>query len=285
MIIVKGLKVSRQLPAEEWKKRAVEGGTIDEYGNSFRIIKLRWNTTRLHRNADHAKTRGFEDAVIGKNRRTGDLEVTYRQNGSVEWMRPSGGVGAYMGEVAETPRNMRLLASMYSNKLFTIIDSDIAEIVKKMHEKRVEKSDEATKKLNERMHRNMHTMSVEGEDTAVDIPVEAERAEIKEEKARVEKDRVDVAKRKAELDAREAKVTKKTVDMIGEGVEPTIYGEDFLKQQKVYKLRGICREMKLKWSNDEKKDDLVKKILAKQAGDMEKVKKEMAGIIGGGLDE
>jgi hypothetical protein len=285
MIIVKGLKVSRQISADEWKKRAI--GTTDEYGNPFRIIKLRWNNNRMHRNADHAKTRGFEDAVIGRDRRNGDIEITYRQNGSVEWMRPSGGVGPFMGEVAETPRNMRLLTGMFGDKLFTIVDSDILQVVKKMYEDREAKMDPKVKEFNNKRIRSMHTMYVEAGEKAetTELPVEVEREEIKEGKSAVQRDKIENAKRKAELDKKEEEINKKVVELVGDGAVPSMYSRDFLQEQKFYKLRGICREMKVSFAIDDKKVDLIKKVLEKQTGNSKEVKKQMAGVIGGGLDD
>jgi hypothetical protein len=283
MIIVKQ-KTSKVITAEHRKTAAI--GTIDEYGNPFRIIKLRWNKSNLHKNSDYVKTRGFEDAIIGTDH-TGDTEIKYRQNGSVMWMR-LGGEGPYFGEVAQTPKNMRLLASSFGDKLYTIVDPDINAIVRKMYEEKTRGMDDATKDLNQKKVRSMHTMSVERDDktgAATQIPDSVEKAAVAEQNRQnlIEKQEID--KRKAELDEKEKALNEKVVDMVGQGVAAVAYTEDFLRGTKgIFKLRNICRELGIGYEHTDKRDDLIKKVLEKQIGDVKAVKADMSEVIGGGLD-
>ena len=285
MAIIVKLKTSKVITAEHRKQQAI--GIIDEYGNPFRIIKLRWNKNPMHKNVDYAKTRGFEDAIISKDR-MGEIAITYRRNGSVQWMR-YGGEGPYMGEVAQTPRNMRLLGSTYGDKLFTILDADINQIVKKMYEDRQAKYDENTKKINEARIAGLHTRESEKGEKAigpVELPIEAERISVSEQNRLNQIEKQNNEKRKAALDEKEDKLDKRIVDMVGQGVEVVSYTEDFLRSVKgLQKLRGICRELKVKWELTEKKDDLINKIIKTQNGNTQAVKKQMEEVLSKGLDE
>lgn len=283
MILVK-LKVNRTITSAYWKEQAI--GTIDEYGNPFRIIRLRWNTNKLHLNAEYTKTRGFEDAVIGSDGRTGNIKITYRQNGSIMWERPAGGIGPFNGELAQTPFNMDKLAAHYGDKLWTILDADINEQVKAMYEERQKKTPKELQEFNQKRIGRMHTYSLERDDgKAPELPLDADKVTLQEQKRQNEVTRQDNAKRKAELDQREKDLDKRVIDMVGDGAAPVVYSEESLraKEMKIFKVRKICTQLGVSWANEDKKDDLVKKILEKQAGNAQVVAEKMAGVIGDGL--
>lgn len=286
MIIVSALiKTNKVITPEHRKQQAI--GLIDEYGNPFRIISLRWNKSRLHKNTDYAKTRGFEDTIITKER--GEMAIKYRKNGSIAWMRYAG-EGPYMGELAVTPKNLQKLASCYGDKLFTILDKDIDNIVKQMYEDKVKGMDALTKHFNDQRVRMMHTTQSEVNEMPksgpVEIPVEAERVNLAEQNRLQQIEKQNLEKRKAALDAKEAEIDEKTVKLVGEGVPAVTYTKEYLAGLKgIHSARKICRELKVEFSQSDKKDDLINKIIARQTGEIKAVKEQMAGVIGGGLDD
>lgn len=284
MIIVgPSVKVNKQFTPDFRKKQAL--GTPDEYGNPFRIIRLRWNKSRLHKNTEYTKTRGFDDAVIARDPRDGGFRITYRSNGSVMWMR-EGGEGPYYGELAQTPRNMQKLASLYGDRLWTIVDADIEAMVKKMHEKLRESWSPEVKDINDKRIRGMHLAESErSEPQAVQMPSESEKTALEEEKRQVELRKQENEKRKAELDVKEKNIEEKQVGLIEDGVAAVAYTKDYLMGLKgIVEVRKICRQLGIKTSSTEKKDELVNKIIQKQIGDVEAVKEQMAGVLGG-LDD
>lgn len=280
MIIVK-LSVNKQLTEDYWKN--IAQGTTDSYGNPFRIIRLRWMNSKLHKNAEYAKTRGFEDAVLSKNAVTGDIKITYRRNGSIVWLRPPGGVGPYIGEVAETPRNLRLLASHYGDKLWTIVDRDVDAIVHKMYETMRADMSQKQRDFNDKRIAKMHTMSVEESDSgSVNIPVDAERMSLQEDRRLLMQEKTAQDQRKAALDEKEKLLNKKAVSLVGEGVMPVFYSEEHLKSLKIFDLRKVAKEIGVDYSSGDKSEGLIKKILDRQAGKkaeaQEKVTTVMAGL-------
>ena len=285
MIIIK-LKVSRNLTTDHWKQMAI--GTIDEYGNPFRLIKLRWNKNPLHKNTEYAKTRGFEDTELSKDPRTGDIAVTYRNPGSVMWQRPAGGVGPFIGELAQTPKNLQRLAAMYGDRLWTIMDADVDKIVAKMYQERQTRMDDATKVADSKRIADMHTNELERSDKAgkgvIQIPEAIDKLSVTEQNRINMIQAQDNEKRAAALEIKESQLNERVVDMVGSGAAAVMYQKEALEKEKIHKVRGICREIGIKWENTETKDVLVGKILLKQAGNIEKIKEQMAGVIGGGLD-
>jgi hypothetical protein len=283
MVIVK-MKVNRQITAAHWVGMAV--GVEDEYGNPFRVIKLRWNPNRMHKMTEYAKTRGFEDAIISKDPKTGGVKITYRTNGSIMWMRPMG-IGFFMGEVAQTPKNMAKLASHYGDKLWTILDADIDVIVRKMYEERKknqtkEMADYDMKRIN-RMHTATHEHK-ENNTSAPELPLDIEKMDVHEKNRLNQIKQVELDKRNEALNMKEAALNKKAADMVGDGVAPVTYTMDYLTAQKLFKLRKLCTEVKVKWENSDKKEDLIKRITEKQTGNAAAVQKQMDGVIGSELD-
>lgn len=268
MIVVK-MKVNRSITADHWKNMAI--GVTDEYGNAFRIIKLRWNNTAMHKMSEYSKTRGFEDAVIGRNPRNGDIAITYRKVGSAMWQRPVGGVGPFMAEVPQTPRNMSLLASMYGDKLFSIIDADINEIVKSMYEKKVEDMSFDTRKFNEKRIRGMHVSALEAHedrDTKTpELPVDVERLSVTEQNRLNQIKAQELAQREEALKLKEKEITGFQSASVLDGVLPSQYSEQYLGGMKIFQLRKLAKELGLRWAADEKKDGLIRRILKRQVGE------------------
>lgn len=284
MVIVK-MKVNRQITAAHWVGMAV--GVEDEYGNPFRIIKLRWNPSRVHKNTEYAKTRGFEDAIISKDPKTGGVKITYRRNGSIMWTRPMG-IGFFMGELPQTPMNMAKLCSHYGDKLWTILDADIDVIVKKMYEERKKNQTPAMAEFDKGRLSRMHTMTHERNDkdtSAPEIPLDIEKIDVQEKNRLNQIRQTELDKRNEALNMKEAALNQKAADMVGDGVAPVVYTMDYLNGQKLFKLRKLCTELKLKYAPTDKKEDLIKRINDKQAGNAAAVEKQMDGIIGKGLDD
>lgn len=275
------LKVNRHagITAQTWKDQAV--GIIDEYGNPFRLIKLRWNLTQKHKMSDYGKTRGFEDAVLNKDSKTGGIKITYRRPGSIMWERLNG-IGAFMGEVPETPTNMNLLASHYGDKLWTIIDRDIDEIVKKMYEVRRGKETPELKAFNDQRIAKLHTHHFDsGKDVKIpELSPEVSKKEI-EERERI--NRIEESKlkqRKLALDAKEKEITEKNKGLIDEGYLPVVYQKEYLDSQKLFALRKICKNVGVKWVETDKKDSLIQKIMDKQSGNISEVEAKTSAIMG-----
>jgi len=276
-IIVK-LKVNRSITAESWKRDSL--GVEDEYGNPFRIIRLRWNNTPMHRMAEYVKMRGFEDAVIGKNPRTGDISITYRKNGSITWMR-NNGIGSFFGEVAQTPKNMNMLASHYGDRLFTIVDADIEAIVKKMHEERRKSASKEVNDFNDKRARMLHTNSHEydpNEKGAPELPLDVEKMSIAEQNRINAITKQELDQREAKLNKKEQAITEQSLSLIGEGVSPTAYSREYLEGLKFYEIRKLCKEVGTSWGAEDKKPELIEKILNKQSG---KTSEEIPSQAGG----
>lgn len=276
MIIVK-LKVNRSLTADHWKGMAM--GVPDEYGNPFRIIKLRWNLSRLHKMTDYVKTRGCEDAIIGQNRATGDIKITYRQQGSIMWQRPAGGVGLFVGEIAYTPKNMTLLARSYGDRLWTIIDQDINEQVKILYQKIVDGMTPQEVELNVKRVSGTHRMAMDGENTAikgVEPSMEGEKMTMIEQRRLNQIEKQDLDKRRIALEEKEKGINQRFGEAIADGAMPVVYQEEYLNKQKLLDLRKISTQMKVTWAEKDHKEDLVKRIIEKQNGNAEAVAVAMA---------
>lgn len=262
MVIVK-LKVNTKLPASYWKKQAI--GTIDQYGNPFRIITLKWNSNVLHKNTEYTKTRGFEDAVIDKNQSTGDFKITYRRNGSVMWQKPDGGVGAYVGEMPLTQYNIQKLASHYGDKLWFIVDPDIEAQVKIMYEKRINEMSKEAKKFNDTRVRMMHTSDVDPSvNSRFEIPVDENITTEKHRTLSVKE--IELAKKEAILAEKEKALAEKEKALVNAGSSLTAYGKSYLMSQTIASLRKHCKELSIEFSMDDKRGDLVDMIMDKQSG-------------------
>jgi hypothetical protein len=262
MIIVR-LKVNTRTTAQYYKDKAI--GTIDSYGNPFRIIKLKWNATYLHRNAEYAKTRGFEDAVIGRNEETGDYKITYRRNGSISWSRPDGHIGKFEGELAVTPHNINKLVSHYGDKLWFIEDADIDAKVKLMYEKRIAEMSKETKEFNSIRLQKMHTADTEYKrDAKLEIPVDPSFDNEKQRKLTIKE--TDLDKRAAELAAKEKELAEKEKALVNAGAALSGYSKNYLMNQTIAVLRRHCRELGADFEMSHKKGDLVEIILDKQSG-------------------
>lgn len=267
MVIVK-LKVSTKLPASYWKNQAI--GSIDSYGNPFRLIRLKWNATILHKNSEYAKTRGFEDAVIDQNKTTGDFKITYRRNGSITWQKPDGGVGPYWGEIPLTQYNIQKLVSHYGDKLWFIVDPDIEAQVKILYAKRLEEMPKEAKKFNETRVRMMHTSDVDRDtDAKYEVPVDTKITIEKQRSLSVKE--IELAKKAAELEAKEKALAEKEKALVNAGSALTGYGKNYLMDQTIATLRKHCKELAIEFGTEHKKGDLVDMILNKQAGGLGKV--------------
>ena len=267
MIIVK-LKVNTKLTAAYYKQKAI--GSVDSLGNPFRIIKLKWNSNILHKNAEYAKTRGFEDAVIAKDQTTGDFKITYRRNGSVVWQKPEGGVGAYEAELPATPYNIQKLVSHYGDKLWFIVDPDIEAAVKIEYEKRVAAMSKEAKEFNKNRVHKMHISDVDVKtDVKFEIPVDEKVTQEKTRNLSVKE--IELAKKEAELNAKAQALAEKEKALVNAGSALTGYSKNYLMEQAIGTLRKHCKELGIEYVQDQKKGDLVEMIMNKQAGGMGKI--------------
>ncbi len=265
MIILKKLKISKELNSEFWKSKAK--GTKDQYGNPFRIITLHWLFTRMRPMADYVKTRGFEDAVISKNEATGGFKITYRRNGSVMWQRAPGGVGPFFGEVAVTPYNLKKLASMYNDKLWTIVDADIDQVVKALYLKRFAKMPDEVKKFNEDRIAAMNSHRTSIDIKLGDAPVsQTEREAFEEEQRKLEVGKQELAKKQAEVKTQEKTIIDNVVKDIENGVSPVEYSEEYLSKVGFNDRKKILKEMGVKVPPSANSAALLTMILAAQAG-------------------
>ncbi len=262
MIIVR-LKVTRQLTAKYWKNQVA--GTIDEYGNPFRIITLKWNKSRLHKNAEYSKTRGFEDAEISKSEEDGDFAIKYRRNGSVMWQKPEGGVGPYYGELPYTPYNIQKLVTHYGDKLWTIADADIDRMVRLKYEELNNKMTEKTKKFNDDRINAMHTSDIEAGKT-VKFEVPTDPILIKEKERTLAVKNTDIEKKAAELEERERRLAEREATLIKAGVSLNPYSEEYLKTRTITSLRKTAKDLKLAWTPDMLKPAIIQMIVDAQAG-------------------
>jgi len=122
-IRIKG--ASRRYTSEIILERAV-GIRDEKYHRPLELIHLQW--TPYKKNYHQAKTKGFEDTFITRDQAKGII-IEHRLPGSAEWLK-DGLTGAYIATIARTDWNMRILASMYYDKLWTIKESHIEMIVK-----------------------------------------------------------------------------------------------------------------------------------------------------------
>jgi hypothetical protein len=261
------VKANTVLTREYWISQAK--GVMDEYGNPFRVITLRWNWSDLNKTAEFEKTEGFEDAIISKNRGSGELSVRYRSPGSIVWHRPIGGVGGFRAECPVTPRNMKLLASCFPNKTWFIVDDDIRQIVEKMWEKKLEIMDPKTKKFNEAWFKLMHTFQRD-----VDKPEAMQVTDLKIEEKNIADQNLELARKKQDQDLREANLNEKEKDLVerqviavSDGKEIVTIGEGALRSMKLHELKKHYRKIGLKnGDNKTTKDipEMIQAILEKQ---------------------
>jgi hypothetical protein len=261
MIIVKN--ATRAYNSDYWKKNAT--GELDVYGNPFQLIELRWNSNPLHQNSDYGKTRGFEDTIITVNPRTRNLAISYRKPGSVMWMRP-GGAGAFVGEVAKTPYNMKKLASMYADKLWTIRDPVIDQEVRIMYEAMEKAWDEKTREFNIARIKSMHTHHLEALPSFGSDPKATAKEDLSEEKKILFKQRQEMEKMILELKEKEKQIAEKEKKLMVSGVSSTVYGREYLEKLSLADLRKTAKVTGAKFKPINTREELVSIIMNKQDG-------------------
>lgn len=284
MVAVK-MKVNRQVTGEHWKGMAK--GVPDEYGNPFRIIRLRWNTNRMHKMTDYVKTRGFEDAILSADGKTGGIKIMYRKPGSIMWQRTMG-IGPFLGELAYTPYNIHKLATHYGDKLWTILDADIDEEVKARYEKRRKSMGAALRERDDNRIKGMHSMSIDrdekGKDPTPAVPLDVDVLSVEDKNRMAVIKEQELKNKEIALDVREKDLNKKSAALVTGGGSLVQYTPEYLNEQKIYKLRSLCRELKVKWDNTDKREDLVQKIIEQQSRAKQEAEKKAEGVIGQNLD-
>ena len=263
MIIFKGIKVNRQLNSDFWKDKA--RGTIDPYGNPFRIIKLRWNRGEIRPNSEYAKTRGFEDAVISKSS-SGDFKIRYRRDGSVTWMRAPGGIGPFIAELPLTPINIKVLTKAHGDKMWTIEDHDIRSVVEKLYAVVVEKMTPEESEFNKKRIEAMNTRNLSVNPNSFERPTGSEKDSVEEERRQNEIRRQELDKREAELANREKQMTKSQVEDAGKDVSPINYSEEYVRNSDYNQRRAIAKELGVMFDRKTKSEELYRRILDFQKG-------------------
>lgn len=267
-IIVRINRVSPKQPAEFWVDQCIEAGTQDQYGQTFRVIKLFWVNSPNHKMAPYVHTKGFEDAEIYQN--NGSFAVNFRKNGSLTWQQSATGIGPYFAECPVTPHNMRKLASHFGDRLWTFSknDKDIEGVVQKMYEKQYVNVIEAIKKFNEARIRGMHTnvhddvaLTKSGADNtaALESIKETERANtLKAE---------ELSRKEMELKAEKEKIDNMKAALVDDDVAISQYSEGYLQSiNKISQLRKLARVVGASWTNSMTMDTLRTLIMKKQTG-------------------
>lgn len=258
------LKVNKTLTGEYWKNQAI--GSLDQYGNPFRIIKLLWTGGQLHPNTDYSKTRGFENTIISKNNKTGGFSIRYNKEGNVTWQRPVGNIGPFFGELADTPYNREKLASCYGDKMWSIADADMDRIIRAMYEKRVKGMDRKTVEFNQLRVASMMTSKSSNVKLEPNVPLEAEKMILNEDKRNVEVRKQELDKREAELEKKNAAIVDKQVKAISSGDSLINYSEEYLNKLNFPGLKAVAKELKLKYPLTVKMAELKKALMEHQTG-------------------
>jgi len=267
VIIVKGARNKDGRRAADYAKAAV--GETDQYGNPFRMIKLRWTKNRLHRNGPYAKTRGFEDTIITVNTGTGEIAVSYRPNGSVMWDRGPLGVGPFFGELGKTAANMTRLAKCYRDGLWTIVDSDIDGEVKAMSDKHWLGMSDEDRAFNEERIRRMHILPAEDlENNTSPIKHGKDRDEdlVKEKTQIVNRREMELQEREAKLAERERTLMSREADIAETGTPiGTGYTAEAMGHMKMHEVRKIARETyKMVCQPNMTRADIIDQIIERQ---------------------
>lgn len=269
MIVIKLPIKPRTMQNEDyWKEKA--RGVIDEFGNPFRIIKLRWIPSRTNLCTNFQKTLGFDDAILERSSNN-TIKVRYRPGGLM-WMRPAGGIGDFEADCPMTPRNIKALISHYPNNRWHIVDDDVRTTVKRGWEERWDRMDSATKEFNERWFKAMHMLASDR-----DQPLALEGAGLEQKKRALEQESRDIDKKKQEVEQKEASAQKvldeakeKLSELHDAGVQPVGYSREYLGTVKnLFSMRKIAKEYGIKVDPKAKRDELIEHILAKQEGKVE----------------
>jgi len=125
----------RKYPAEMVLQAAVNRRIKDVPGENYKalgipleIIYLDWNPGK--KCAHQTKTKGdFHNTFITR-KSGGGLQVQYKNPGCLEWLK-DGLTGTLSAMVSRTPNNMRLLASMFYDNLWTVRDPGVRGEIKK----------------------------------------------------------------------------------------------------------------------------------------------------------
>jgi hypothetical protein len=286
-IRVKG--ATRKFTSEEILKRSI--GRTDQYGNPFEIINLDWNPAK--KCGHGSKTKGdFDDVMLIRNK--SGTAITYRNPGSIEWLK-DGFTGSYSAMVARTTKNLRLLASMHYDKLWTIREAHIRQIVEKMADvideenkkvmiehvvvehqkqpngtvKRVERRiKESMYELHKR-RREAHFKGPRGEGSIVrPMALETHQEYVADAKdAEVNRKLMDIEQREAALLEREKalNITPPPEDNIMEPISDEYSREDLEKLVPVSKLKKLARdEFGIEKAFSIPKDELIDLVLEKQ---------------------
>jgi len=239
-------------------------GTVDELGNPFSLITLRFIGGGIQKVTDNSKTRGFEDPIIKHDPKSGGFKITYRHKGSACWERPALG-GAYRAQVPNTPYNLRVLARHYGEKRWLILEADVNAQVKAMWEKMREAMTPEERANDDQRVAGMHTARMDTlKKVPTEMPVEHERRALKEEQTALQKREAVVRQEEAALEQKKQAGIEEAVKAVIEDEGPKQYTQEELEGLKLYQLRKLCNELNVDHEGSDKIPTLVRKIIEHQ---------------------
>lgn len=251
-----------------WTTEVIVNATIgmeDPYGNPFRKITLDWNPAR--KNAQYAKTAGFEDAII---ERTGSgLKINYRKPGSAQWIQNKL-TRRFYAEIPDTPHNRATIAAGLRDKFWTVRDTDVRRVCEVMSDKLWRSFEPDVKEFHEKRIAGSWRGRYDDDDNNSAPPsminAKAEEQEIATQKGELFKERQEIEKMREELRKDREKIDALFAQAAENGISVVQYKPEVLQDMKMTKLREIADEKGI--SNDlrMKKAELVEAIIAKQYG-------------------
>jgi hypothetical protein len=240
-------------------------GVEDQYGNPFEIIELQWISSRLHRNTDYQKTRGFEDAIIEFPRGSELPRIRYRPNGSIHWIRRTPGRGPWRGQVAKTPKNMQRLAKTYGWRQWKILNPAIEAEVRALHDKWWESLSDEQRVAVENNIRLYNTLPSEQEQVGNEIPEadpRQERADLTEEHRQLIIKRKELEEREERIKDRESKVNASQAEKTAETGMSGAMTRQMLESMKMHEVRKVARQiLGASIPLEMKKSDIIEKVL------------------------
>jgi hypothetical protein len=216
-------------------------------------------------NAEYAKTRGFDDAVI-EPKSGGTIRITYRKgSGSAMWMRKDG-IGPFTAYVPRTPNNMAKLASMYRDRLWRIVSAAVDEEVKAISDKGWAAMTEAERQYNEDRIAATHTGALEKTlDGATVVPRQDNAEFLRDRKKSLDLRERDLKEREARIAKKEVGQIEKIKGKIEDGEMLTKYSEEYLTGLSWEQLRSTAKTLGVKISPDMNANKVRAAILAHQA--------------------
>lgn len=254
----------RKFTTEDIIKAAV--GRKDERGEQFALITLDWIPNASRKCAQNQKTHGFEDVLI---HRTGSgLQIKYRKPGTAAWKQDHITKEFYT-EIADTPYNRAVLASMYRDKLWNIRETYVDRVVRAAADALWEGMSEEEKTFEENRVKAMHRNRFDPDDLNAPPPMRSAKSqerEIEIERAKLFKERREIEKLAQKLRDDQKRFEEKLEMAEKNGIKVSQYSESYLKDLPIKDLRRLCHDHGITQELSDKKAMLVEKIIAWQHG-------------------